>query len=189
MTAIILASKYFFDNMAFIFLPASTAKHLFCSDFNKITFIFIQQQQHGFYFLPASTTRLFFCSSINNMAFVLFRHQQHSFCFVPMSTTWLSKLTTAGKTRGCVNLHSPGSQQSSLNKRSDWVTDKARQWSDIGPIKRHCLFGHCPNCYRAPLPFVTWALQGTLRATNHPSKRFDPRKVNEWFATNRLGKC
>ena len=87
-------------------------------------------------------------------------------------------MTTAGKTRGCVNLHSPGSHQSSLNKRSDF-----------GPIKRHCLFGHCPNCYRAPLPFVTWALQGTLWATNHPGKRFDPRKVNEWFATNHPGKC
>ena len=33
------------------------------------------------------------------------------------------------------HLHAPGSHQSSLNKGSDGVTDKARQWSDLDPTK------------------------------------------------------
>ena len=54
--------------------------------------------------------------------------------FVPTSTTWLSKLTTAGKGnerlrdfwRGCVNLQTPGSHQSSLNKRNTTSTTLRR---------------------------------------------------------------
>ena len=91
-----------------------------------------------------STTGLLFCS--DNMGFVLLLNEQHGFCFVPMSTTWLSKLTTAGKAgRGCVNLPTPESHQSSLTKSSDGMTKQARQWSDLGPVKiesnlqwRHC---------------------------------------------------
>ena len=47
-----------------------------------------------------------------------------TFCSVPMPTTWLSKLTTAGRTRrGCVHLHTLGWHQSSLKQDTDLVTD------------------------------------------------------------------
>ena len=81
------------------------------------------------------------------MAFVLFRQQQHFFwilfcsskntiCFVPMSTTWLSKPTSAGKARkGCVNPHTPGSHQTSITTSIEWLSDKATELSDLGPIK------------------------------------------------------
>ena len=51
---------------------------LFCSDINKMAFVFIRHQQHDFSFVLASTTW---------------------FSFVLMSTTWLSKLKTVGKAR------------------------------------------------------------------------------------------
>ena len=70
-----------------------------------------------------NSTRLLFRSDINNMAFVLFLHQQHGFWFLPTSTIWLSKMTTAGKTRrGCMNPQMPGSHQSSLKKSRNWMT-------------------------------------------------------------------
>ena len=77
---------------------------LFCSDINKMAFVFIRHQQHDFSFVLASTTW---------------------FSFVLMSTTWLSKLTRVGKERlhnfwrGCVNIYMPGSHQSSLKKSTD----------------------------------------------------------------------
>ena len=80
-------------------------------------------QQYGFCFVSTTSTLLLFCSRVKSMAFVLFQYQQCGFCFVSTSR------------RGCVNLHTPGSHQSTLNNISDGVTDKARQWLGLGPIK------------------------------------------------------
>ena len=96
---------------------------LFCSDINKMAFVFIRHQQHDFSFVLASTTW---------------------FSFVLMSTTWLSKLTRVGKERlrnfwrGCVNIYIPGSHQSSLKKTTDWINN----WQDkaiigVGSDKNH----------------------------------------------------
>ena len=122
-----------------------------------------------------SSTWHLFSSSINNMGFVLFWHQQHGICFHLASTTWLSKLTTAGMARrGCVNLHTPRSYQSSLNKSTEKMTkrqDKATiglgsyknykvyyrsQGQEPGPSLHdrrcvgetaHCPGGDCPSLF------------------------------------------
>ena len=70
------------------------------------------------------TTLCLFSSGNSEMAF-----------FVLMSTKWLSELATGDKAndrlsdfwRGCMNLHTPGSHQSSLNNISDELT---RQGND-----------------------------------------------------------
>ena len=75
-------------------------------------------------------TWLLFSAFINNMGFVLFWHQHCEFCFGQgkerLDDFW----------RGCVNLHTPRSHQSSLKKSTEKLTsDKARQLSDLGRIK------------------------------------------------------
>ena len=62
------------------------------------------------------TTWLLFCSDINNKEDLPLNHQQQ-----------------------LAHLHTPGSHQSSqvnniTDGLTDWVTDKARQWSDLGPL-------------------------------------------------------
>ena len=62
------------------------------------------------------TTWLLFCSDINNKEDLPLNHQQQ-----------------------LAHLHTPGSHQSSqvnniTDGLTDWVTDNARQWSDLGPI-------------------------------------------------------
>ena len=55
-----------------------------------------------------------FCSGINNIV-------------VKIDNSWYINESLRDFWRGCVNLHTPGSHQSSLNKRFDSLTDKARQ--------------------------------------------------------------
>ena len=97
--------------LSMAFVPASTTLLLFNSDVNNVALVFSWRQQHGF---------------------CLLRHQQHGYWFVPISKTWLPKLTTVGEAamRGCVNLHLPGSHQSSLNMRTHWPSnlDRVPAW-------------------------------------------------------------
>ena len=71
-------------------------------------FVLCMHKEFGFCFVPASTTRVLFCCAINTMA------------VNTDNSCWLCDFW-----RGCVNLHTPGSHQSSLNKStadfSDWA--------------------------------------------------------------------
>ena len=102
------------------------------------------------------------------MGFALFHNQQYSFWIIPMSTTWLSKLTTAGK---AMNLYLPGSHRSSLTTRTDGLSDsgnKARQWSELGPIKKRSteeMQKICPETFSGPAE--RWGEAGWLRTSCH----------------------
>ena len=114
------SSDPFFDTITngFCFLP-STIWLLFCSGINNLVFVLLQHQQHSFCFVPASTT-----------SFVLFRHQQHIFGLFQRQ-----QHLTFGEVR---RIFTRQGHIISTWAGTEWLSDgsdKARQWSDLGPIK------------------------------------------------------
>ena len=103
-----------------------------------------------------------------------------TFCSVPMPTTWLSKLTTAGRTRrGCVHLHTLGWHQSSLKQDTDlvmdWLTWQGKATIGLGSdkklsphlvLKRH-------DCHKKIQNLIAW-----LKPTHHTMKQSN---VSSWF--------
>ena len=83
----------------------------------------------------------------NNMATTWQQHatalQPHSNSTATAQQQYTTKATSpwnieqqpACARRGCKNLYMTGSHQSSLKNRRNWLTYKARQWSDMGPKK------------------------------------------------------
>ena len=97
-----------------------------------------------------------------------------------MPTTWLSKLTTAGRTRrGCVHLHTLGWHQSSLKQDTDlvmdWLTWQGKATIGLGSdkklsphlvLKRH-------DCHKKIQNLIAW-----LKPTHHTMKQSN---VSSWF--------
>ena len=108
-------------------LPPSLMVYL-CTDINYTAFVLFWHQQCGFCFVLISTMLLLFSSCINHMNFVLFWLTTR-LLFCSNVNNMAVKLTTADKARrGCMNLHIPGSHQTSLAMSSDGVTDNGGTW-------------------------------------------------------------
>ena len=99
--AVICVSKYV---VLFLFCSLESTKHLYTLIQNTEQNLRTAPsfQILGFRYLRASTTWLLFSSNVNNW------QQNERLC-----DFW----------RGCVNLHTSGSSQSTRNKASDWLTD------------------------------------------------------------------
>ena len=95
--------------LSMAFVPASTTLLLFNSDVNNVALVF---STTWLLFVTALATRLLICSNVKNMA-------------VKTDNSWLGNAM-----RGCVNLHMPGSHQSSLNMRTHWPSnlDRVPAW-------------------------------------------------------------
>ena len=88
--------------------------------------------------MVSSTTRLLFCSkmnntdlvcsAINNMAFILFWHQQHG------SQNWQQLVFLKGDVVWIFSRHGHINQVSQV-WRTEWLTEKVRQWSDSDPAE------------------------------------------------------